>query len=341
MLFQTINLLILIFYLFNKLQLKTNLNLLPDVSGPKIILMFKKALFLLTFLIGSWAVFTSPALSMKELPMGLEDLKILTWNIYMRPRFIFNDGQLERAQAIVEQLKDKTYDVIVFQEAIDRKARKIIWEGLKEIFPFQSEPGNGAFLKTNGGVWILSKYKFEKQKRIIFKGCVGTDCFCRKGATLVEVTKNDKTFQIIGTHLQAEVGDKRYKINRVEQFNEINEFLMKPNYQEGIPQFVVGDMNTPDNISEEYKTMLAALESQDAERNSGEWEDQASWGAWNNDMFDECADRKPEVLDYILFKPNGRFANRFYKSIRKFRQRWNERNHDLSDHFAVEAVVSW
>ncbi len=303
--------------------------------------MHKKLLLLSVFLIAGWGLFMSPVLSVNEQNEFQEDLKILTWNIYMRPRYLFKDGQLDRAKAIVEQLKDKTYDVIVFQEAIDKKARKIIWDGLKEFFPFQSEPGSGAFLKTNGGVWILSKHTIKKQKHIIFRGCVGTDCFCKKGATLVEVTKNDKDFQIIGTHLQAEVGNKKFKEIRRNQYNEINDFLLKPNVENGVPQFVVGDLNTPDNVSEEYKTMLADLESEDAERNSGEWEDQASWGAWNNDMFNECDDRKPEVLDYILFKSNGKTAARFKKSIRKFRQIWNGRNHDLSDHYAIEAVVKW
>jgi sphingomyelin phosphodiesterase len=303
--------------------------------------MKKRLLAIVVILFAAWGLFLSPAICINEQAAPEEELRILTWNIFMRPRYIFKDGQLERAKAIVEQLKDKTYDVIVFQEAIDRKARKIIWEGLKEFFPYQVEPGNGAFLKTNGGVWILSKHEIKKQKRIIFKGCVGTDCFCKKGALLVEVNKKDKRFQVIGTHLQAEVKNLNYKLNRVEQYNEINEYLLKPNAEEGVPQFVVGDLNTPDNVSEEYKTMLAKLESQDAERNSAEWEDGASWGAWTNDLFNECEDRKAEVLDYVLYKSNGKKPSRFQKSIRKFRQIWNGRNKDLSDHYAVEAVLKW
>ncbi|MBX7181687.1 MAG: sphingomyelin phosphodiesterase [Bacteroidia bacterium] len=303
--------------------------------------MKKRLLAIVVILFAGWGLYQNPAISGNENPGSPEELRILTWNIFMRPRLLFKDGQLERAKAIVEQLRDKTYDVIVFQEAIDKKARAIIWEGLKELFPYQVDPGKGAFLKTNGGVWILSKHEIKKQKRIIFKGCVGTDCFCKKGALLVEVNKNNKRFQVIGTHLQSEVRNKQYKINRVDQYNEINEYLLKPNFEEGVPQLVVGDLNTPDNVSEEYRTMLTSLESQDAEKNSGEWEDGASWGAWTNDMFDDCQDRKAEVLDYILFKSNGHKHSRFQKSIRKFRQLWNGRNKDLSDHYAVEAVLNW
>jgi len=303
--------------------------------------MKKRLLAIVVILFAVWGLVQSPAICINEQSGPEGELKILTWNIFMRPRFIFKDGQVERANAIVEQLKDKTYDVIVFQEAFDRKARRIIWDGLKEYFPYHVEPESSNFLKINSGVWILSKHEIKKQKRISFKGCVGSDCFCKKGALLVEIKKNDKRFQVIGTHLQAEVKNLKYKMNRVDQYNEINEFLLKPNAEEGVPQFVVGDLNTPENVSDEYKAMLTKLESQDAERKSDEWEDGASWGAWTNDLFNECEDRKAEVLDYILYKSNGKKPSRFQKSIRKFRQIWNGRNKDLSDHYAVEAVLNW
>lgn len=303
--------------------------------------LLKKSLAIVTLLLVLSALFYRSVQGNNPKEVDEEELSILTWNIFMRPRFIFKDGQLERAYAIVDQLKNKSYDVIVFQEAIDRKARKIIWDGLKEFFPFQVEPGSGAFLKTNGGVWILSKHKIKTQKRIIFKACVGSDCFCKKGALLVEVDKNNRRFQVIGTHLQAEVKDENYKRNRVQQYTEINEYLLKPNAEEGVPQLVVGDLNTPENVSEEYKTMLQKLESQDAERNNSAWEDGASWGAWTNDLFNECEDRKAEVLDYVLYKSNGKKLTKFQKSIRKFRQMWNGKNKDLSDHYAVEAVLRW
>lgn len=96
--------------------------------------MKKKLLAIIVILFAAWGLLLSQAICMNEQPDPDEELKILTWNIFMRPRFIFKDGQVERAKAIVEQLKDKTYDVIVFQEAIDRKARRIIWDGLKAFF---------------------------------------------------------------------------------------------------------------------------------------------------------------------------------------------------------------
>ena len=45
-------------------------------------------------------------------------IKVLTWNIYMRPHSITFDGQFRRAKAIGELLKTKDYDIILFQEGL-------------------------------------------------------------------------------------------------------------------------------------------------------------------------------------------------------------------------------
>src|ERR1700722_7760488 len=65
-------------------------------------------------------------------------LKILSWNIFMLPRFIMRTGQLKRAHEIVNVLKDEDADIIVFQEAFDKSAREIIRKGLASYFPFES-----------------------------------------------------------------------------------------------------------------------------------------------------------------------------------------------------------
>jgi sphingomyelin phosphodiesterase len=64
------------------------------------------------------------------------NLKVLSWNIYMLPKIVPLKGKLDRAHAIVEEIKKSDFDVIVFQEAFLKDARKIIREGLKEAYPF-------------------------------------------------------------------------------------------------------------------------------------------------------------------------------------------------------------
>src|SRR5882672_5126625 len=68
-----------------------------------------------------------------------EKIKILSWNIYMLPGFL-GHGKILRAEAIGNLLASSDYDVIVFQEAFHKKARKIISRHLQSAFPFQSGP---------------------------------------------------------------------------------------------------------------------------------------------------------------------------------------------------------
>src|SRR5580692_5143514 len=65
-------------------------------------------------------------------------LKIISWNIFMLPRFVMRTGQLKRAHEIVNVLKEEDVDIIIFQEAFDTKAREIIRKGLSPYFPHES-----------------------------------------------------------------------------------------------------------------------------------------------------------------------------------------------------------
>ncbi|MDP6909580.1 MAG: hypothetical protein QF371_08740, partial [Flavobacteriales bacterium] len=43
---------------------------------------------------------------------NVKPIRVLTWNIYMRPAFLFWNGQFKRAKAIGEILKQENYDII-------------------------------------------------------------------------------------------------------------------------------------------------------------------------------------------------------------------------------------
>src|ERR1700722_7686760 len=103
-------------------------------------------------------------------------IKILTWNIYMLPRLYIHTGQVKRAQQIAEILKNQDADIIVFEEAFDNKARAIIREGLKSLYPYESgDPRRNVLWKTSCGVWILSKVQVDVVKQIFFKNAQGAD----------------------------------------------------------------------------------------------------------------------------------------------------------------------
>jgi endonuclease/exonuclease/phosphatase family metal-dependent hydrolase len=266
-----------------------------------------------------------------------EKLKILTWNLYMRPRLAFHNGQIKRAAAIVEQLKDQNVDVIVFQETFDNKARNIIWQGLKGNFPYQSgDPRHKHFYKVSTGIFIISKLPLEVIDNIYFSVCGGSDCFAVKGAVLVDVIKNNHKVQIIGTHLQAADGKKMTgeKIRQI-QYEEIKNQLMIPHAEVGVPQFFVGDLNTDKEDKIVYEQLLTAMDVQDGEITG---DDQFSSGGGKNDL--RSANDKPHLIDYILCRSNGCKVSFTQRCVKIFQQHWSKDNKDLSDHYAVFAEIA-
>ena len=271
-----------------------------------------------------------------QTPADSNKLDILTWNLYMRPRMVFHNGQIKRAHAIVDELKDQNYDVVVLQETFDNKARNIIWNGLKEKFPYQSgSPRKKYFYRLRTGVFIISKLPLTNIDNIFFSTCGGSDCFAVKGAVLVNAVKNNHKFQIIGTHLQAADGKKMtgQKIRQI-QYEEIKNQLMLPHAEAGVPQFFVGDMNTAKEDKKDYETLLSTMEVEDGNITG---EEQYSDGGSRNDFRD--AESHPHLIDYIFCRKNGGKVNFAQRTVKIFEHKWSKKHKALSDHFAVLAEV--
>jgi len=282
--------------------------------------------------------FNTAKAQLNQLKSDNDKLSILTWNVYMLPRLVFHTGQVKRAHAIVEKLKDQNYDIIVFQETFDNKARKIIWNGLKEKFPFSSgDPKHKHFYKVSTGVFIVSKLPLKVIDNIFFSECGGTDCYSVKGAVLVDVTKNNHEVQIIGTHLQSAEGKKMsgQKIRQM-QYEEIKNKLMIPHEEPGIPQFFVGDLNTSKDDTKSYEQLLSTMDVEDGDIAGG---NQYSTIGGKNDL-DINVNSKPHLIDYILCRRNGCKINFTQRCVEIFQQYWGKGHKDLSDHFAVLAEIA-
>ena len=304
-----------------------------------IIQLCKKKLFPLFCIFFLFLNNINIANSQSSLPSDQEQkLNILTWNLYMRPRTVFKNGQVSRAYAIVEQLKNKNYDVIVFQEAFDNKSRKIIWNGLKKQFPFKSDqPKHKYFYKISTGIFIISKLPINVIDNIYFSICGGSDCYAVKGAVLVDVVKNGHKVQFIGTHLQSADGKKMTgeEIRQI-QYMEIKNKLMTPYEEKGVPQFFAGDLNIPKDDKKEYEQMLALMDVEDGEI-SGE-NQFSSGGGGLNDL--QNHKNKARIIDYILCRNNGSNVRFTQRCVKIFQQRWSKKNKDLSDHYAVLAEIA-
>lgn len=292
--------------------------------------MFRKIIVL--FILALAVMPELPAFSQPAEDAGKE-LKILSWNIYMLPRFALHTGKRKRAREIVKEIPKENYDIIVFQEAFHGDARRIIKRAFKKLYPYRIGPANRRpwLIKTSSGVWILSKIPLKKIKSIQYKDCHGfVDCMARKGALLVEGEYNGQKFQLLGTHIQAggpdSVKQKQYEAIRT---------LIDENKQEGVPQILAGDFNMGKH-RDGYPNMLKTLDINEYEPD-GEFKFSAS------SLNDWREGDKDRLIDFIFYKPNGVEPKTLIRNVRRFvSPEPCFKNHcDLSDHFAVEAIIKF
>jgi endonuclease/exonuclease/phosphatase family metal-dependent hydrolase len=262
-----------------------------------------------------------------------DELRILSWNIQMLPRMLFriSRGPMRRSRLIPQHVIDDQPDIIIFQEAFDPRARRILKNRLKDTYPYMAGPANPApfRLKTNSGIWMLSKIPIKQLGTVDFKDCEKDDCLARKGALLVEAEWQGVKFQVLGTHLEAG-GPDSIKRN---QYRELRT-LIDEYHREGVPQFLCGDFNTHKKDPDLYPDMLNTLQAHDDNFSS---ELAYTSDELLNDMNLPRPGREPkrEVIDYILYRGNGFEPKSMQRHVRQYQQRWDKKYKDLSDHNAV------
>lgn len=262
-------------------------------------------------------------------------LKILSWNIYMLPRFIKNTGKIERAEKIGQYLKNTDYDIIVFQEAFHAGARNRIKKHLKEKFPYMAGPANKKLvsIRTNSGLWILSRHPIMYSQEIKFETKSGSDAFSRKGALISNINFNNFQIQIIATHLQSSGENWLKESQCVELNNKIIDFYKK----DGVPQIICGDFNIEKDSNSRYQNMLKILNANDSEMCGIS---KFTYDRLNNDLHVE-ASKKQDLIDYILFKANQSNLCFIKKMVKQIKEKWDKKHQDLSDHYALEAEIEF
>jgi endonuclease/exonuclease/phosphatase family metal-dependent hydrolase len=318
-------------------------------------IVLKLVLFLLTFFICFFSIGSRAQALVVDADTAITSyqpqLKVLSWNIYLLPRLIRKVGQMERSKIIAERLNEADYDVIVFQEAFDKKARTALWDILKAVYPYAIGPVNEnvkkAMTVTNGGVWIVSKHPLTQIGEIMFDDCKGFDCGSRKGALMVEVQKDGITYQVVGTHMQADDSPKKEDI-RNKQLMQIKTELVDVYHADGKPQLLCGDFNIHKRDLKHYNQMLVTLAANAdnvcspdlIEDNPGVSEDVYTYDCNSNDLVEY---EESTTLDYILVKNNSISFSSIRRKVTTFIGSWTSKKlknrNNLSDHHAVEIVL--
>ena len=297
--------------------------------------MLKTISFILLFMIVSTSYATSQIQQSTDLPgAGVESLKILSWNIYMLPYISLFNRNADRARVIADKLQYSDCQIIVFQEAFSSKCRNILAKRLAKVYPYQYGPANTCHLpfRTNSGLWVVSKIPLNQLDKIQFSISKGYDAIARKGAVLFEGDFHGAKFQLLATHLQADNADHI----RENQCAEIKEHLLNQYYNSSVPQIICGDFNIDMDDQANYKQMLHILEANNGEITG---DTKFTYDEIDNTLV-QNAQGKKRVIDYILVR-NDQFIHQIERTVKTFYEKIGQRPSNLSDHYAMEAVINF
>ncbi len=256
-------------------------------------------------------------------------IHILSYNIFMLSGILGKDQDI-RAQAIPDHVRG--YDVIVFNEAFDNDAREnILLPALQDEYPYRTNVLDKSGAIEDGGVVIVSKWPIEDTQTSIYNDCISEDCLSAKGVLYVRINKMGKIYNIFGTHTQAWNSDEEQVRTRLNQLQQLRDFIDELDIPETEPVIVAGDLNVDSyaNAFDEYNRMFEILDAQIPSYNGHPY-------TFDPDFNLYASGNVKEYLDYVLningwLQPSVSLNEvRILRSITDAMEGW-----DLSDHFAV------
>jgi endonuclease/exonuclease/phosphatase family metal-dependent hydrolase len=288
--------------------------------------MLRKSLLLLSALA---LVLSSVAAAGAKAPGSF---RLVTWNIQMLPTFPdvpkLRKKQALRAPWIVEYLNAQDYDVVVLQEVIDKKMTEILKAGLKTSYPYiVSADGKLGFTGCSGGILFASKIPIKYVDHIVYKNISGVDRMAEKGCVLVAGEFDGVPFQIAGTHLQAGDDDARRK-----EVPEIYAGIIGPHKQDGVPQFLAGDMNI-DVKEDDYRLLLETTEMREFPLDDPRPFTTDGLNSWQKGQ------KKQKRIDHVLLNPRGTGTTITRQIVQRAKREHEGETIDLADHYGVVSDV--
>lgn len=314
--------------------------------------------------------------------MATETVKVLSYNVFMRDladnpglkkflagaikAFTFGIVDLnvhleffneQRAELIGNIIAPGDYDVIVFQEAFDDKARRKLIDiiGRAGRFKFSTTIVglDDSFTSSDGGIFIMSRWPIVRQGQIVYRNAESDDRLAKKGVSWALINKEGFYFNVFGTHTQANGGGVSYHGVRGRQFAEFRRMVSIVGlYWQ--PALFVGDLNVDFANTQEVNVMLNTLHAavpQDRLKHTPT-SDPA------NELISDT--QQATTLDYVLYADDPQPKPFRPKPLRssletiKFRTPYTIRSqprpwdsptetnlNDLSDHYAVLGTYTY
>ena len=185
-----------------------------------------------------------------EEKMGDGRFSLVTWNICaLTGNYPTHYGGVRPAKKRVDEIADfllKTdADIVCLQEAHDHKVSKLLFEKLKEIYPyFVINIGKDSLIQFNSGLFVASKFPIDNFDFTPFVN-KGRQRGIKKGFFAFKVmSENQPIAYVVATHLQPNKTAKDAEIRLRELKLVHNKLLQDITLNEGsYPRIVCGDLN--------------------------------------------------------------------------------------------------
>ena len=325
-------------------------------------------------------------------------VKILTYNTFLRdqaPGLGMQNG--ERARLIANLIARSDYDVVVFQEAFDDGPRNEIIQILRNQGNFQYRTwvvgfsdefdlfsnsvgstiativalpftlgigiGTGNLPKSDGGIFIMSRWPIVYQGQIVYRDAVKMweDERAKKGVSWALINKQGLYFNVFGTHTQAggppasvrPWGSPDPVAARRKQLAELRGMIDKVGlYWQ--PALIAGDLNVDYCFEADRLRNLCTTAERDEmfrQLNAAPPQDRARY-VYTSDPANELKPDgdKPTTLDYVLVSNTHRAPVHSSLATVKLQNRWTaligrpqvtQERLDLSDHYGVAASFTF
>ncbi|MCZ6688078.1 MAG: endonuclease/exonuclease/phosphatase family protein [Planctomycetota bacterium] len=272
------------------------------------------------------------------------------------------------------------YDVVCLQEVFDEDVRELLEERLSQdngAWFVQPKCDDGDFLHQDSGLFFASRYPWRgNQPKAFeeFEEATSWDRFSDKGIFRgrlnLDSIEDGLTLSVLQAHLQSdpdEVGEhshvRRAQLLQIRSF--LSRTLNKRSQTRSLAAVMMGDFNiaaagaspedNQDNsevrLGEEYKDMIGLLAVvRDLYLEKEPESHGFTWDGTRNSIInqDDPSDKHRLRLDYIFAVdaiPSGQVRDPV--RLRRLRchsvrvVEFREDNEDLSDHYAVEAVIGF
>jgi len=203
------------------------------------------------------------------------DVKVLSYNIFLRPPFIKNnadDYKNERLQEFMKSELEK-YDIVCLQEMFslaNYRQQLLLTTAYEKGFHYYAKSVDPHWLSgkfIDAGLVILSKYPILATDGMIYLNGNQIDSWAAKQVIYAKIQVSPTFFvHVFTTHMQASYYDNVESVNvindkaRASQVQEIADFVKSKTDNSPYPTIIAGDFNI-DSRGEnaEYKYMMDTL----------------------------------------------------------------------------------